>query len=283
MRLLRVIMLVLLVILAILLAASFTGLAKFTGGRESRRPTIIEAGKRFPSWIVAESRAIPESVDYGLLRANREGFYSTLLPWMAKPVADVVRPLVTDGGQILDVTANIGGDTVNFAHNFPATRVTAVEVNPANLAILRRNVAALGFQDRVETVHANGITFIEKHAVGSPPYDFVYCDPPWGGPDQWRGETSMLYLLQKPGQKSMPIYEFVAKVFNLGVSRAVVLKTPPNFDEKTFRRELAEHAGGLFSEKTRLDYERAPIMKRGGREISYYLYTVRFATDSVSK
>lgn len=253
-------------------------------GREPTGPEVSEASSlakltasTFPAWIVAESRSIPESVDYGKLRTNREGLYSTLMPWMAEAVADIVRPLVATG-RILDATANIGGDALNFAHNFPGAQVTAIEANPANLTILRRNVEALGLRDRVDVVGGNCFTFIESRDVST--YDFVYCDPPWGGPGAGMGKPKTLRLCAPAAatsgasaasrrRKDISVHVFVAQVFGLGISRVVVLKTPPNFDEDKFRRKLAGHVKSTLVRET--------IWKRNEHPptVSFYLYVIR--------
>lgn len=52
---------------------------------------------------------------------------------------------------ILDLGANVGYASVDLALRYPMARVVAVEPEPSNAALLRRNVAALG---RVEVVEA---------------------------------------------------------------------------------------------------------------------------------
>lgn len=53
----------------------------------------------------------------------------------------------------VDVGANIGAPTLFFARDL-GRRVVAVEPVPENLALLRRNVEANGFAERVRVVHA---------------------------------------------------------------------------------------------------------------------------------
>jgi FkbM family methyltransferase len=51
---------------------------------------------------------------------------------------------------ILDLGANVGYTAVDFALRYPAARVVAVEPEPSNAAVLRRNVAALQRIDVIE-------------------------------------------------------------------------------------------------------------------------------------
>jgi len=51
---------------------------------------------------------------------------------------------------ILDLGANVGYSSVDFACRFPTARVIAVEPEPSNAAILRRNTAGLPTVDVVE-------------------------------------------------------------------------------------------------------------------------------------
>lgn len=71
-------------------------------------------------------------------------------------VCSVLRACVADGGApvVLDVAANIGLATLAMATALPGSaRLLAVEPSPRNLAHLRRNLAANGFE-RVEVVPA---------------------------------------------------------------------------------------------------------------------------------
>ena len=239
----------------------------------------------FPDYVVRESRRTPASVDYSLLRTNDERLYSTVLPaYTAHVIQAVLRHfpgIALRDAAILDSTANIGGDAVNFAHNLPRMRVTAVEFNRANVPLLEHNVKALGFCDRVETVEANCLAYIAGRDAKQEAYDFVYCDPPWGGPHEWKHKRSMMLRLAAPNWSTraieeVPVYTFVDQVFGLGVSRAVVLKAPQNFDVRLLSQEL-RRAGHRFTVKCEVVRKRARGRRRP--EVAYHLYVVQLREE----
>lgn len=237
---------------------------------DGEKPTIDEFA--FPDAVIAESKRIQESVDYSKLVTNTEGRYSTILPFFTAQAVQIIRKHFSVVDQVYDATANIGGDSINIAFNFPRAKVTAVEVNGSNAKILRRNVAAVGLEKQITCVEANCVADIEKRAEK---YDFVYFDPPWGGTDIWKTEKALMLKLSGADTDEppleVPIYEVVKRVFALNLSRAVVLKAPPNFDLAALEEALrAEHECTVATEVVR--------KRRRGRdrgEIAYYVHVIK--------
>lgn len=248
----------------------------------SEEPTFA-----FPDYVIAESKRIRESADYSRLVTNKEGRYSTILPFFTTQAVQIFRKHFPTITRVYDATANIGGDSINIAFNFPGAKVTAVEVDSDNAEILRRNVAAVGLEEQITCVEANCLTDIEKFSEAKP-YDFVYFDPPWGGPDVWKKKKHLMLKLKssvdvadllpaelRPTElttEEIPIYETVGRVFALGVSRAVVLKAPPNFDlgalEEALRAENHE-----CTVTTELVRKRRRGRARG--EVAYHMYVIQ--------
>lgn len=234
------------------------------------KPTIDEFA--FPDAVIAESKRIRESVDYSKLVTNTEGRYSTILPFFTAQAVQIIRKHFSVVDQVYDATANIGGDSINIAFNFPRAKVTAVEVNGGNAKILRRNVAAVGLEKQITCVEANCVADIEERADK---YDFVYFDPPWGGTDVWKTEKALMLKLSSADtnepQLEVPIYEVVKRVFALNLSRAVVLKAPPNFDLAALEEALrADHECTVATEVVR---KRRRGRNRG--EIAYHVYVIK--------
>ncbi len=87
----------------------------------------------------------------------------------------ILAPML-EGARVLDLFAGTGAlglETLSRG----AAEVHFVESAPASLALLRRNVEALGVRDRSRIVRANAMTFLGK--LGSDRYDLALADPPY--------------------------------------------------------------------------------------------------------
>ena len=214
------------------------------------------------SKMLIESKNDPQCPDYSRFVVVKESEYSCLMPYHAKQVGDIIeahfggRKNIND---ILDATANIGCDTINFRTRFDANCIS-LEVDQAIHACLVQNQQE--FTDPKDTkqdqsieekldkqletlqiycpdnnfsVHCNCIEFI---AGFKKTMNFVYFDPPWGGPDYWKQKDMMLFLEHK-GMK-YPLYTVVTSVFKEGFCKTVIVKTPNNFNMHTFRQRLGK-------------------------------------------
>jgi len=214
------------------------------------------------SKMLIESKNDPQCPDYSKFMVVKESEYSCLMPYHAKQVGDIIeahfggRKNIND---ILDATANIGCDTINFRTRFGANCIS-LEMDHAAHACLVQNQQAftdpkdtkqdqsieeklnkqleslqIYYPDNNFSVHCNCIEFI---AGFKKTMDFVYFDPPWGGPDYWKQKNMMLFLEHK-GRK-YPLYTVVTRVFKEGFCKTVVVKTPNNFNMRTFRQRLGK-------------------------------------------
>lgn len=226
---------------------------------------VIEESK-----MLIESKKDPQCPDYSKFVVLKESEYSCLMPYAAKQVGDILEEHF--GGSenindILDATAHIGCDTINFRTRFNANCIS-LEVDQAAHACLVLNQQAFteepkddepkhpknGEQQTLEekldkqlealqiyypdnnfSVHCNCIEFIMGFRKTM---DFVYFDPPWGGPNYWKQKNMMLFLEHKG--KKYPLYTVVSKVFKEGFTNTVVVKTPSNFNIRTFRQRLGK-------------------------------------------
>lgn len=83
---------------------------------------------------------------------------------------------VKQDARILDLCCGSGCIACAMASEFPASRVTAVDVSEAALSVCRKNVAELGFNSRVICMKCD--------ARSSPPmglgrFDMILCNPPY--------------------------------------------------------------------------------------------------------
>lgn len=143
--------------------------------------------------------------DLSKLRITPEGEYSVSRPKEAKQILDLVlshiRPHKARDLTVLDLTSNVGGDTIHFATKFQ--KVIGLEWNPDNFKVLKHNLSVYGLQN-VEIHNTDSSKSFSKYKA-----DIVIMDPPWGGPDYkekknlnlFLGDTNVLDLLTKLATK----------------------------------------------------------------------------------
>jgi SAM-dependent methyltransferase len=124
---------------------------------------LLAAARMVPA--IAEAARTGSGVpwsDYGVdmresqAELNRPGFLR-LLPteWLAA-LPDVRARLWRTGARVADVGCGAGWAAIGLARAYPRVRVDAFDLDPASVALARRNVAAHGLTDRV-TVHEQDI------------------------------------------------------------------------------------------------------------------------------
>ena len=148
-------------------------------------PKQVRGGfQHFPTDVVDFPQM---QIDYSLLEVAKGGssIYSSLMPWHVLSVQNVMRKEfnTVHPKTIVDATAHIGVDTVNFMKLFPKSMITAIEIDTETAAIARRNLArvarTLG-QEAPHVLSTNGWMYIQGLKASTAP-DMLYLDPPWGG------------------------------------------------------------------------------------------------------
>lgn len=215
---------------------------------------------KFPSWIVDMSKKYKESVDYSRFTIIKESVYSSELPFhipiWKSIVSKIIKRSNKDSISMLDMTANIGGLTINMAKLFKNLNITAVELDRCAYLALTNNVKEFDLADQIKPIHANSIDYLNGQFHK---YDFVAIDPPWGGPDYKKHKHLKLFL----GETD--VHKVINKIFTKGISTIVLLKAPTNFKFKLRK---------LYRTK------RVKFMKPNGRDVSYYVYYIENITDS---
>ena len=108
-----------------------------------------------------------------------------------RPTSDRVREAVfsivgdVSGVRVLDLFSGTGALAIE-ALSRGAERATLVDVDTR---LARRNVSALGLDDRVEIVHADARAFLRQRGDA---YDLVFCDPPYRLADRLGPELDQL-------------------------------------------------------------------------------------------
>lgn len=175
--------------------------------------TNVANASGFPSGAHHEDR----------LKTNAVGEYSMTRRGDADAMCDEVLPLLGEsvsGWVVMDGTANMGGDTLQFSKYF--AHVHAVEIDTRNAQVLKGNVDAFGCKN--VTLHEGDFLQVwprHKHQV-----DVVYLDPPWGGP-QYKEKASLTLFLSQ----TKPLGEVIHEVMgDTHAPKFLILKLPNNCD-----------------------------------------------------
>lgn len=187
-------------------------------------------------------------IDYSKMEATESTKFSSDLPYHVYQLVDIigkVNPEFVDKTQcknILDCTGHVGSFALCWAALFRKHKVTAVEIDEFTFTRLQNNTKNLGLDDQVTVINLDVTKFINVENQ----YDFVYMDPPWGGPNYKFKKGIMLYL----GSKS--VVEFILDIFYKKVTKYVFVKLPLNFDfqslpfKYTVYNVMSKHRGKSF-------------------------------------
>lgn len=131
-----------------------------------------------------------EGLDYSKLQTTDEGKYSITRRRDADRILNVFNLVLksTETKTITDVTACIGGDTLNFASCF--AEVQSIELKQDNYEALKNNVKVYGYKN--VNLYQGDCTQIYNWYT-----DVLYIDPPWGGKDYRDHKKLDLFLSTK--------------------------------------------------------------------------------------
>lgn len=215
-----------------------TASRRFDSKRSSPSTIGSKRPSRFPKWIVDFSRKMKSPIFYGRIQTVPESRYSSLMPQHIKQVQKIFRENVTgDVRRIVDVTAHIGVDTFLFALMYPKATIDAIEINPDTSLVLQKNVdnvkSILNNKPHatINVVNEDGRVYIEQMQARGQKADFVYFDPPWGGPDYYKKKKLVLKL----GKAA--VGEAVGYVLKY-ISDLAIVKAPVNMDMQEFRKSI---------------------------------------------
>ena len=228
---------------------------------------------KFPDWIIQMSKSdkYTDSVDYGRFTITKQSVYSSELPFHISVWKKIVNKIITkitsldnDQGNMkinmLDMTANIGGLSINMANLFSNLNIIAVELDRCTHTALTKNIKQFDLEDQITAIRGDSTKFISEDSPSYPlTYDFVVIDPPWGGPDYKKHKNLKLYL------GKTDVHKVVHKLFNNQITQIVLLKAPTNFK---FRLRKKYHT------------KRVKFMKPNGRDLSYYVYYITNTTPT---
>jgi precorrin-6B methylase 2 len=150
--------------------------------------------------------------------------YSITKPKDAKQIEQFINKHI--GGKnlaILDGTANVGGDVINFGLNPNVARVVAIEINPETFAMLENNIRVYGLEKKIQAIHGNSLDIIGKCADGEH-FDILFLDAPWGGTSY---KAQKFLDLEMSGKKLADVVTMAQKCRNID---NIILKIPFNYN-----------------------------------------------------
>ncbi len=95
-------------------------------------------------------------------------------------VFDVLAPLLDETSKVVDLCAGSGAMGIE-ALSRGAVGADFVERSPAAAAVIRRNLAGLGFEDRSRVWIGDAAAFCRSHPEAVAAAAFVFLDPPYTG------------------------------------------------------------------------------------------------------
>ena len=189
----------------------------------------------FPSVMPPSSLTTP-------LTINEEGEYSIT----RRADGDAMMAMLLDHlgpewseWNVVDGTANMGGDTLNFAKY--ARQVHAVEYSEANFKYLAHNVNAYGYAN----VHCHQGDIRQMWAGLAAETDVLYLDPPWGGKGYKHLAVVDLYLGDHLIEDFL-LQNVLSSSSSTSRLKYVLVKVPKN-------ARLLRNASTLFSHVPHLD------------------------------
>ncbi len=139
---------------------------------------------------------------------SHESVYSTTGYREAQYISNIIKKYFQNTKIIIDATANIGGNTINFGKNFE--KVYSYEIDENTYNMLKNNVEVMGLQN-VECIHGDYVE--NKDNIKG---DVYYFDPPWGG----------IYYKVEP---KMDLYLSGVNIIDI-LPKKFVLKAPKNYN-----------------------------------------------------
>ena len=153
------------------------------------------------------------------LKITDKGLYSISkyndAEWITNIILSFLSAYNIKKKDIIDATAGIGGNTINFAKSF--SKVYAIEINTIHYNVLKNNLEALGLNN-VELYMDNFLNMLDTIKC-----DIFFLDPPWGG----NSYKNYKFFNLKIGK--LPIYTIINILHDKNF-KYVILKAPYNLN-----------------------------------------------------
>ncbi len=149
-------------------------------------PIYKDYEKKIPPNMKIKLFPKEKGVDMNKIQLTFESIYSVSMPEEAQKISEITKLFYPKAKTIIDCTANIGGNTINFSKFFK--NVTSIEIDPDTKSVLENNVKLYG-RDNVKVILGDYVDLKDKIKG-----DVYFFDPPWGGIYYKVENTVDLYL-----------------------------------------------------------------------------------------
>ena len=174
-------------------------------------------------------------INVSKLKMAPNSSYSITKPKDAKQIEEFINKHIPSKKlAILDGTANVGGDVINFGLNPNVDRIVAIEINADTFAMLENNIRVYGLEKKIQVIHGNSLDIIEKCANGEH-FDILFLDAPWGGTMY---KKQKFLDLEMSGKKLVDIVKMAQKCRNID---NIMLKIPFNYNLYQLIRQTDFH------------------------------------------
>lgn len=175
---------------------------------------------------------------------SSELWYSVTPEVTAEAIAQIVKNLIPECRNVLDICCGGGGNTIQFARYFES--VGGIDINPTNVECSKNNCNVYGVNDNTWFAVGDWLELSKRSnwipiALDDGKFDFVFSSPPWGGPNYKYDDTFDLYEM-----KPMNLRDLCASMVPLSRHFGFFLPRNLNFDQI---REVTTEFG---FEKTRV-------------------------------
>ena len=178
----------------------------------------------FKQYIRDQSRTLDLPIEYNkCITTGEETEYSSLLPRDIYKVNNILQEWFNDTSSIhtiVDATAHIGVDSINFSILFPKASIHSYELNEKTYQLLEQNVASFQKSDQIKTYNLNFLlATLPKES------SFIYIDAPWGGKSYKDAGLNKFELFLD----NVNIKDVSKRLLVSGHTNTVILKVPYNY------------------------------------------------------
>lgn len=163
----------------------------------------------------------------GDFNMNEEAVYSISRPYESKQICD----FINNSNSIIDGTAGVGGDSVNFAQKF--NEVHAFEINYDTFNLLDKNITKFNIKN-IKIYNDDFIKIFDEYKYLFDTVKIIYIDPQWGGQSYKSKQNIKLYI------SNIPIEDIIKMKNSISENIIIYMKCPFNIDTTNYDTHIID-------------------------------------------